>query len=329
MGKPNHKPRHNHNAGKYSRLDQRNVSDGPSAAELGRILPIKHGDSSGVDADLANRNDANNGSFGEPGHSVPKHESDLCGLNDDGIRVYRGETCKVERSFDAKAFNAILNHPDIKQNIYEFNADKNISIDISHFVENKNNILFNVDSGGLLFIKSGENTFWLVGYFLPSVTIEYVYKVAQNCYHWIFVNTNCTVIDCRLHQPSTLTQKSIVTGFLREVFRRHMQCYTLSYNSWIVQSNLTETSGNEFIAHFEPGKLFDIEHPFPTHAGAFVEMIYGGFPEKAVAIYNRFAQLGEFQQFSMISRDPLLFDIGVAILQFFPEKRDFKVLKCK
>jgi hypothetical protein len=63
------------------------------------------------------------------------------------------------------------------------------------------------------------------------------------------------------------------------------------------------------------------------YVGACVETIYGGQPEKAVILYNRWARFAGYQPIALVSKSPLLIDIGTAILQVINES--FQVVQCR
>jgi hypothetical protein len=79
------------------------------------------------------------------------------------------------------------------------------------------------------------------------------------------------------------------------------------------------------------GQKDHVKHPdedcHDLHAGCCLEMVYGGQPEKAVMLYNRWARFAGYGQIDLCARAPLVIDIGDAVLLI--NDKTFKVIKCR
>lgn len=94
-------------------------------------------------------------------------------------------------------------------------------------------------------------------------------------------------------------------------------------------------SGKAFHAHLEEEyarhKFAHDPHPdedsHDLAVGLCAEMMYGGEPEKAIILYNRWARVAGYRMISLISRNPLVIDIGEALLHV--TGNTFKVMECR
>jgi hypothetical protein len=60
-----------------------------------------------------------------------------------------------------------------------------------------------------------------------------------------------------------------------------------------------------------------------------MEMLLGGQPEKAVMLYNLWARFAGYGIIGLISRNPLVIDMGEALIHVRPAEQTFKVIQCR
>jgi hypothetical protein len=114
-----------------------------------------------------------------------------------------------------------------------------------------------------------------------------------------------------------------------------MSFFSLRYEEWVRTAPGLVEAGRAFHARlddeFERHKAAIDNHPddesHDRYVGACIEMIYGGQPEKAVVLYNRYARFAGYAPVAMLARSPLMIDIGTALLMI--ENDNFKVVKCR
>lgn len=114
-----------------------------------------------------------------------------------------------------------------------------------------------------------------------------------------------------------------------------MSFWSLHYNDWVRQCNALIESGEEFhrrldeeyVRHEKPKHAHPDEQCHDRYVGVCAETIYGGQPEKAVILYNRWARFAGYAQVKLISRTPIVIDMGEAVLQVKDE--NFSVILCR
>jgi hypothetical protein len=114
-----------------------------------------------------------------------------------------------------------------------------------------------------------------------------------------------------------------------------MSYFSFPYDKWVRTAPDLVATGRafharldeEFARHRALHETQPDEECHDRYVGACAEMIYGGQPEKAVVLYNRFARLAGYAPISMVSRAPLLINIGSALLMF--DGDNFKAIQVR
>lgn len=250
----------------------------------------------------------------------------------------------VRRVFDAAAFNAIVNHPDVFPFVANFGAE---NIDVTPLIDNPYNVLLMADDGGMLFMHCEPGIYEVHTAFLKEGASG---SQRRNCclaaYRWMFTHTDCMSLVTRMPASNPALRAYPMLGWTKE-FERKAVWPTLTgelvdvafaairYDDWVRKTPDLMESGRWFHerlnAEFQRHGVNEPDHPqedcHDLHVGAAVEMIFGGQPEKAVILYNRWAQLAGYGLINMKSRSPLLFDIGNAIIQTAGDT--LKVVRCQ
>lgn len=250
----------------------------------------------------------------------------------------------IRRSFDAGEINAVLNDPSVLPIITIPGLD---TIDVSPLVANTNNILLMADGGGVLFCQHEPGIYEVHTNFLPEFRGRNAIRASLAAYRWMFTRTDCMVLLTRAPVPNKAANKFChIVGATLEFQREKvwptkegnvdLNFYALRYDDWLRQTPDLMKSGQAFHDRLETERV-RLDHQTPIHpdedchnlhVGACAEMIYGGQPEKAVVLYNRWARFVGFDCYkpvSVVSRSPLLIDIAQAIL--LVGDGDFKVIK--
>ncbi len=329
MGKFRQHAGRRNNTKSDSGLDQHSIIDGSRAAEQrglsetadldrGRIIPMP---SSGIDT----------GRRGSDGVSDGK--CDVRELDTDGRGVSGGAAPELRRSVNAAEFNAILNHPDIFPMV-AFNRDE--PIDASSLVDDPKNYLLMVSearegevqiSGAIFFAHHDPGIFEVHTHFLKPWRGQFAIDASLDAYRWMFTHTDCMTLLARA--PDCWPQVGRFCEAVGATFEfTRPDCwpgpdglsgcdfYALRYDDWVKQTETLAKSAARF-------PLVSLE----KLVGAFVETLYGNQPDKAVILYNRFARFGGFPGISLLARDPIIIDIGTAVLQI--GDGTFKVLKVR
>src|SRR5581483_2128904 len=111
--------------------------------------------------------------------------------------------------------------------------------------------------------------------------------------------------------------------------------FSMHYEDWVRKEDGLVEEGRkfhqrldeEFKRHGVPHDKHPDEECHDRYVGAAVSMILKGQPEKAIVLYNRWARFAGYACISLVSRSPLLIDIGTALLMV--ENDNFKVIQCR
>jgi hypothetical protein len=241
-------------------------------------------------------------------------------------------------------FNAILNHPDILPMVSMPGQE---SLDAAPLVADPKNYLIMVDglkmaddgapvvvgkvsAGAIFFAQHDPGIFEVHTHFLKPWRGQFAIDASLAAYRWMFTHTDCMTLLARA--PDCWPQIGKFCEAVGATFEfARPDCwpgpdglsgcdfYALRYNDWIKQADALFASGTEFHCQYD-AEFARLGHQaslvsLDRYLGAFAEMLYGGQPDKAVILYNRFARFGGFPGISLLARDPVIIDIGVAVLQ--------------
>jgi hypothetical protein len=291
------------------------------AVDRGRVIPMP---ASGLDAGRG-RSD-----------SVSDSERDICGIDVDGRGIHSGPAPELRRSADAVEFNAILNHPDILPMV---SVPGQESLDATPLVDDPKNYLLAVDgatpagmrfqwTGAILFAQHDPGIFEVHTNFLKGWRGQFAVEASLAAYRWMFTHTDAMTLLARA--PDCWPQVGKFCEAVGATFEfARPDCwpgpdgpsscdfYALRYDDWVIQNYaaLADSASGFPLASIE------------NYVGVFVETLYGGQPDKAVILYNRFARFGGFPGIALLARDPVIIDIGTAVLQI--GEGTFKVLKVR
>jgi hypothetical protein len=328
-------------------MDQHSVSDGPEPAQSGSLCGIAVGasesDRGGLEAGAVGRDDAAGGSLKHDG--LPQRKCDLRSIDARRSRVPRGAPPPLRREFDASAINLILNHPDVFEQVSAFGIE---SIDLGPLVDDVRNVLLMCEGGGIFFNQHEPGIYEVHTNFLKGFRGRHAILASLAAYRWMFTHTDCMVLLTRVPAFNRAAewfchQVGATKEFERAAIWKakdgglyDMSFWALRYDDWIRQTPDLMRSAREYRARLdqEYERHFGVsreakpaEECHDLHVGAAIEMIYGGHPEKAVVLKNRWGRFSGYGLMAMLSREPLIIDTGEAVLQIFMESRTFKALK--
>jgi hypothetical protein len=256
-------------------------------------------------------------------------------------------TSAVRRSFEASDINPIFNDPTVFPNVSIPGLDH---IDCTNLVEDPRNVLLMADGGGILFCQIEPGIYEVHQAFLKpkrnSKGGPHIRNVNVNAYRWMFTHTDCMVLLTRI---PAFNRAAIIfaplLGWRLEFERKSvwptkdgmvdMSFFALRYEDWVKKDDHIVETGRSFHQRLDEERMrHGVEHEghpdeecHDRHVGACAEMIYSGQPEKGVVLYNRWSRFSGYGQIALISRDPLMVDIGDALLLI--TERSFKALRMK
>jgi len=256
-------------------------------------------------------------------------------------------TVKIWRETDPTEIVRIMNDPGVFPSISlpgqdRFHVDK-----VKSVLDDPRTILLMCDGGGIFFHPDEPGLYEVHTNFLPTRRGKYALEASMACYRWMFTHTDAWMLQTRV--PAFNLAAQVFCGLVGAslYFERakvwptddgpvDMRYYTLALMDWAkkAKAGLIE-SGRAFhkrlSLEFERFGVTEPHHPdedcHDAAVGLCAETIYGGQPEKAVILYNRWARFAGYGQIALMQLRPMVIDIGDAIL--LVENNDFKVLKCR
>jgi hypothetical protein len=264
-------------------------------------------------------------------------------------------TTAVWRSFDAADINPVFNHPTVFPNVSTPDLDR---IDVTALVSDPRNVLRMAASGGVIFCQVEPGIYEVHTAFVKpergskgsqirnAASMSIHGNICLNAYWWMFTHTDCMVLQTKI---PAFNRAAIVfaplLGWRLEFERKSawptkdgmvdMSFFCLRYEEWVKKDKHVLETGRSFHRKLDEERARhgaeDEGHPdkecHDRYVGACAEMIYSGQPEKGVVLYNRWARFSGYGQIALISKDPLLVDIGDALL--LVADRSFKAIRMK
>lgn len=256
----------------------------------------------------------------------------------------------IRRSFDASEINPILNDPSVFEAI-KLPGMKPGDIDASAIVANPLNVLLMAEGGGIIFGQEEPGIYDVHTSFVKPARKAgsagpHIRNACLAAYRWMFTHTDCMMLLTK----APAFNRAVITfapllGWKFEFERKavwptetgpvDMSYFSLSYENWARSAVELPEVGRAFHQRldeeFARHKALHDNHPdeecHDRHVGVCAETIYGGQPEKAVVLYNRWARFAGYGPIALVSRSPLLIDIGTALLMV--EGDNFKVIQCR
>jgi hypothetical protein len=259
----------------------------------------------------------------------------------------------LTRTFDPGDVNPILNHPHVLPLITVPGIE---TIDVTLLITDPRNVFLMAGGGciGFCIQDPGQElsqippvfTYEVHTNFLPEHRGRHALRASLAAYRWMFTHTDCMALQTRVPAFNKAAEWFCAfVGATREFDRKavwptkdgpvDMSFWSLRYDDWVRKTPALNASGHAFherleaerIRHGVQNPLHPDEDCHDRHVGACVETMYGGQPEKAVTLYNRWAQFAGYGVIALVARSPLVVDIGDALLQV--GDGNFKVIKFK
>ena len=247
----------------------------------------------------------------------------------------------IRRSYDAAEINVILNDPSV------FDAIKlpgMTEFDVTPILADPNNVLLMAEGGGIIFGQFEPGIYSVHTSFLAEHRGRNAIRASLDAYRWMFTHTDCMILQTTVPAFNKAAEKICkIVGAIREFDRKSvwqtdtgpvdMSYWSMKYEDWLRQTPTLMESGRAFHRRLDEEMarhgVTEENHPdedcHDLYVGVCVETVYAGQPEKAIALYNRFAKFSGYAPIALVSKSPLLIDIGTAILQITNEQ--FKVIK--
>jgi len=247
----------------------------------------------------------------------------------------------VCREFSAERINVVANHPVVRPWL---GGDG--PLDLSSLVANPNNYLLMNADGGVLFQQMEPGLYEAHTQFLPSCRGSDAIEAVKDALRYMFTRTDAVEIVSKVPagNKGALGLVRAIHGQLQFTREKALLIngepvgvgyYALPIMTWAGKCEYLAASGQWFHEKLEAAKsatagaapLHDDDDAHDRYVGATVEMFQAGQIAKALGFYSRWAKFAGYGPISLIATDPILLDIGDAILAVRGD--DFSVLLCR
>lgn len=250
----------------------------------------------------------------------------------------------VARTMDARQLNAVANHPDVRLWLGGDGAADAL-IDLTPMIEDPANLAFVTPHGGFVAVALGSGRYDVHSLFLVEGRGAEACTAQVEALSYMFAATDAT--ELRTTVPTSNRAAAAFakragfevrfTSFVPWVAGATQQadCCGLSIDRWALRSTETRALGlwfHEVLADAKAAAGSEVPaHPDdPVHdamVGAVVRLVLSGNPEKAVRLYNVWAQCAHYQSIELLRVRPIVLDVRDAILEAGP--LGVEVLLCR
>jgi len=237
---------------------------------------------------------------------------------------------KIERHFDAKRLNLIVNDPAVYPWVRGYAKGP---LDLSDVAANRDNIVLVGEQGALVFQMLQPGLYEVHSQCLEAGRGRWMLRFVRACLHYMFTRT--TAVELLTKTPkgnlAALTLARTIKGAFEFtakgawIIDRHpVDCdiYGLTLQSWARTAPGLVERGQWFHArldaeykrrgHVDPPHDDDDDHD--RFAGLCCEMFLGGQVDKGLLFYHRAAAMAGYGPITITSREPLTLDIGTALI---------------
>lgn len=236
-------------------------------------------------------------------------------------------TPHIERHTDARRINEIVNDPSVYPMVHGYSDGP---IDLGGIIEMEETLALVGEHGSLVFVQFQPGIWEVHSQCLPEGRGEWMLAFTNGCLKWAFCKTAAMEILTRCpkgNAAAVALAKRIggrldftnPQGWVKDKQTIPADIYSLTVQDWMRTAPDLEWRGEWFrtrlALEFERlGYSLEQDASYDRHVGAALEMVFGGQPDKAVALFNRGAFLADRAPISIVAREPLTIDIGAALL---------------
>lgn len=231
--------------------------------------------------------------------------------------AYEFGTLALKRDFDARRLNPVLNHPEVRPWV---SVPGQGALDAACLLADLRNVALMTDAGGLLFVQIEPGVYEVHVQFLPSLRGAAAADIIRQAFAHMFLQTDCVGIYARV--PA---HNRAVLGMVRHVRMVHefdrpkawptaagpvdLGFWALRYWDWLWGAGGLIDKGRWLLDRLG---VADTDPARDRLLGAAVLQLQAGQIGKAVALYNSWARIADYQPMDVVSAAPLVVEIGSA-----------------
>ena len=236
----------------------------------------------------------------------------------------------MRRTFDSTYFNIIANTPEVRKWLgFAFDGE----VDLSSLVNDFNNVCFLTENndGGYILINNGSGQYVAHTMSLPSARGKPMYKLMQDGFRHLFLNTDCIEISTFVPDGADNALAWTKLARFRPTFRREKfiplegelvggQFFTMTYGDWVQFAPKLKEAGQEFHDFIENAIGHENHEHDPVHdrwAGATYLGCKEGNVAKVIHLYNQWGKLAGYYPAEILNNSPPVINIGNVILEMF------------
>lgn len=236
----------------------------------------------------------------------------------------------IQRYTEATHLNSILNHPEVFPLISDGSSD---SIDMTPVMESPDVVALYGEHGGQVYQRLQPGLFEAHSAFRPEGRGEWALAATQQTLKWVFTRTEAVEIVTRVPAGNLAARAlakaiggthdfTLPAGWVKDGKPISADVFSLTIQGWMKSAPDLPSRGKWFHgrlnAEFDRLGISEPPHDdcsvHDRYVGAACEMIFGGQPDKACIFYNRVAGLAGWHPIFIERYDPLVVNIGSAIL---------------
>lgn len=234
------------------------------------------------------------------------------------------------RTMDATYINALANHPDVRPALVCGDG----RLDFQPVLDEPSSVAWRCEAGAWMAIRFSADLYELQCILRPDASDEERSQLIVDAARYLFVNTEALEVTMRVPvQDMSLATLARRNGF-HERFTRQNACelgalafYRLSIESWALHTPEVCNLGRWFHQSLPKSSAHAPDLPHDAMTGVAVLLSRAGQPEKALAVYNRFAMTSGFLPIRLLTTHPPVFDVHDAIIEV--RGAALEVLRCR
>lgn len=247
----------------------------------------------------------------------------------------------LRRTFDGSFLNDVSNHPDVRPGL-----GGSGDVDWRPFARNIDNVLLVNEHGGWVLHKLAPGLYEAHSQFLPAGRGPQLGPLMREGFRYLFCETDCVEVVTKAPADNPGAIGLCRAAGFQHVFTREqawpqeggptsISYQRLSFDRWKALDDVIASVGAMFHDKLETAKQ-EAGSPLPVHGhdeshdravGAAVLMALHGNPQKAIALYNRWAVFVGYAPISLRSEHPVMIDVGDALIG--AKGDDIEVLLCR
>jgi len=250
----------------------------------------------------------------------------------------------ITRTMDARHLNAVANHPDVRGWLGG-PAAAGESVDLTPIVENPAHLAFETPHGGFVAVALGSGRYDVHSLFLVEGRGAEACTAQGEALRYMFAATDAielrTTVPTRNRAAAAFAKRAgFEVRFTGHVpwageTREEADCCGLALDRWALRDPQASALGVWFhealaTAKAAAGSAQPVHDPDPVHdamVGAAVLLVHAGHVEKAVRVYNVWAQCAHYAPIALLRVRPPVLDVGDAIVEATPG--GLEVLRCR